>query len=362
MFKKINRHIKLKDNKFHCKLKIIYTKDDFRFSLKLILSIIIFFILIFSFTKRKKKQEKIQFQYFACFGGIGRRENLYIRDLISYYLSIGFEKFILGDNNFPNIEKISHVTQDYINKGILDIIEVFGSSIGQDEFYEIIYEKYKNKCAWISFFDLDEYLRMHSEDNQIISIKQYLSNPVFEKCESISINWLMYSDNNLLNYDNRTVLERFTHPLYKNRENRVIKSIVRGNLNKIVFYPNSSSHVPNRRVHICNSLGKRLKHYSGMYVKPPLVKYTYLMHFTTKTIEEYLNKIIKRGVIQNQPFNITEAIKKFFQINDFSEEKLKIFEKAFNKTFDHFRNVKNFSNKVCINFLSIFICLFCLIF
>ena len=344
MNKNINSHIKLKDNKFHSKIKNIYIKDEFRISSKLIFSILITCFLIFSLTKRKKKQEKIEFKYFACFGGIGRRENLYIRDLISYYLSIGFEKFILGDNNFPNIEKISDVTQYYIDKGILDIIEVFGSSIGQDEFYEIIYEKYKNKCAWISFFDLDEYLRMHSEDNQIISVKQYLSNPVFEKCESISINWLIYSDNNLLNYDNRSVLERFTQPLYNNRENRVIKSIVRGNLNKII--------------HICNSLGKRLKRYTGMYVKPPLLKYTYLMHFTTKTIEEYLNKIIKRGVIQNQPFNITEAIKKFFQINNFTEEKLKIFEKAFNKTFDQFRNNNNFANKVCKNFLSIFICIF----
>ena len=69
---------------------------------------------------------------------MARKENLYIRDLISYYLSIGFEKFIIGDNNFPNIEKLSDVTQDYINKGILDIIEFFGSSKSQEEFYGII--------------------------------------------------------------------------------------------------------------------------------------------------------------------------------------------------------------------------------
>ena len=98
-----------------------------------------------------------------------------------------------------------------------------------------------------------------------------------------------------------------------------------------------------------------------MYVKPPLLKYTYLMHFTTKTIEEYLNKIIKRGVIQNQAFNIIEAIHKFFQINNFTEEKLKIFENAFNKTFDQFRNNNNFAKKICKNFLSIFFYLFYLV-
>ena len=94
--------------------------------------------MIFSFKRKKKKQEKITFKYFACFGTIVRKENLYIRDLISYYLSIGFEKFIFGDNNFPNVEKISDVTQDYINNGTVDIINAFGSSISQSEFFGII--------------------------------------------------------------------------------------------------------------------------------------------------------------------------------------------------------------------------------
>jgi len=317
--------------------------------------------LIFSFKRKNKKQEKITFKYFACFGTIVRKENLYIRDLISYYLSIGFEKFIFGDNNFPNVEKISDVTQDYINNGTVDIINAFGSSISQSEFFGIIYEKYKTQCAWISFFDIDEYLRMHSEDNQIISVKQYLSNPIFKNCESISINWLIYSDNNLLYYDNRSVIQRFTSPCYKNRENRLVKSIIRGNLNKRVFYPFSSNHVPHKRLLICNSMGKRLKHYSGYYLKPPLLKNAYLMHYNTKTAEEYIQKI-KRGSNQNIVYNISESIKRFFEINDFTEEKIKIFEKAFNRSFEQFHNFTNSSNKSNINIILAIIILFGIIY
>ena len=317
--------------------------------------------MIFSFKRKKKKQEKITFKYFACFGTIVRKENLYIRDLISYYLSIGFEKFIFGDNNFPNVEKISDVTQDYINNGTVDIINAFGSSISQSEFFGIIYEKYKTQCAWISFFDIDEYLRMHSEDNQIISVKQYLSNPIFKNCESISINWLIYSDNNLLYYDNRSVIQRFTSPCYKNRENRLVKSIIRGNLNKRVFYPFSSNHVPHKRLLICNSMGKRLKHYSGYYLKPPLLKNAYLMHYNTKTAEEYIQKI-KRGSNQNIVYNISESIKRFFEINDFTEEKIKIFEKAFNRSFEQFHNFTNSSNKSNINIILAIIILFGIIY
>ena len=357
----INKSIISKEKNCHFNLNKKYVDKKFRYSLKLIFGILIISLLLFSLTKRKKGQENIKFKYFACFGGMARLENLYIRDLISYYLSIGFEKFIIGDNNFPNIEKISDVIQDYIKNGIVDIIEIFGSSIVQEEFYGIIYEKYKYKCSWISFFDFDEYLKMYSEDNHIITINQYLSNPIFKKCESISLNWLIYSDNNLLSYDNRSTLERFPIPLYSNRENRVVKSIIRGNLNKKVFYNISSSHVPNKRVHICNSIGKRLKRYSAFYVKPPIFKYAYLMHYTTKTAGEYINKI-KRGLTQNVPYNVTDKIRYFFEINDFTEEKLKIFEKAFNKTFDQFRNHTNSSNKGYMYIIWIRVILFCLMF
>ena len=358
MAKKSNIKSKHKNDHFNFKNK--YKNKRIRYPFKLIFNIIIIAFCLFSLTKNKKKLQKIKFKYFACFGCIVRKENLYIRDLISYYLNIGYEKFIFGDNNFPNIEKISDVTQDYINNGIVDIIEVFGSSMSQGEFFSIIYKKYKKKCAWISFFDIDEYLRMHSENNSIISVKKYLSNPIFNKCESISINWLMYSDNNLLYYDNRSVLERFTTPLYKNRENRLVKSIVRGNLDKKVFSPLHSNHVPHKGLIICNSMGKVIKHYSGFYLKPPLLKKAYLMHYSTKTAEEFIQKI-KRGSNQNVVYNITEKIKDFFNINDFTEEKLELFEKAFNRTFNQFRNYKNSSNKINIDviyIIVIFLCLF----
>ena len=354
-----NISIKNKDKKCHLNIKKKYNTSKFRYTLKIVFTIIIITLLLFSLTKRKKKQERIKFKYFACFGAVARLENLYIRDLISYYLSIGFSKFIFGDNNYPNIEKISDVTQDYIKKGIVDIIEIFGSSINQDAFYEIIYQKYKRKCNWISFFDIDEYLRMHSQDNKIISVQQYLSNPIFQKCESISINWLIYSDNNLLKYDNRSVLERFTTPCYTNRENRLVKSIVRGNLNKKIF--NGSSHVPVKKIIRCNSIGKRIKYYSRFYLKPPVLKYTYLMHYTTKTIEEYINKTIKRGLYGNIIYDRKERVRKFFQINNFTKEKLRIFEKAFNMTFDQHNNYTDSDNKINLNKILIIISLSSLI-
>ena len=45
----------------------------------------------------------------------------------------------------------------------------------------------------------------------------------------------MYTDNDLIYYDNRTLLERFTTPIYNDHANIFVKSIVRGDLNKTIF-------------------------------------------------------------------------------------------------------------------------------
>ena len=64
---------------------------------------------------------------------MGKKENLYSRQFISYYLNLGVD---------PNTEKLSDVLQDYISNGTVDIIDIIGSSIGQSAFYGELYQKY----------------------------------------------------------------------------------------------------------------------------------------------------------------------------------------------------------------------------
>ena len=99
-----------------------------------------------------ESQMIIKKDYFCCFCAMGRKENLYSKELISYYMSIGVDKFVFMDNNLPNTEKISDVLQDYIKNGTVDIIEMFGSGTGQAELFGIMYNKYQNQCNWLTFF------------------------------------------------------------------------------------------------------------------------------------------------------------------------------------------------------------------
>ena len=151
--------------------------NSFNIFSKLLILIIIIFLAHNKKMNNKNKIFQKNFKYYCCFCSMGKKENLYSRELISYYMSLGVEKFIFGDNNLLNTEKLSDFLQDYINNDTIDIIEIYGNPIDQAKFYGILYEKYKNKCEWLTFFDFDEYLVVHNEKGENILLKEYLSNP-----------------------------------------------------------------------------------------------------------------------------------------------------------------------------------------
>ena len=183
------------------------------------------------------------------------------------------------------------------------------------------------------FLDFDEYLQLFYEIGKNLNLKEFLTNSTFDKCEAILFNWMIYSDNDLLYYDNRTLNERFTEPCLKCKDNAIVKTILRGGLNKTVFLEKKSNHVPERGVTICDSKGNIRKKYNPFSVSPPIYDYGYIKHFTTKTAEEYCNKIL-RGLTRNRALNKEDRVKLFFTFNKFSQEKLKVFENKFNRSFN----------------------------
>ena len=285
------------------------------------------------FEIQETNKEK-QFEYFCCFCVMGKNENKYARELISYYKDLGVEKFIIGDNNIPGGENFTYILQDYISNGTVDIIDIIGSSISQNKFFTNMYEKYNTKCEWIAFFDFDEYLVMHFNETKNITLREYLSNQIFNNCESIIFNWLMHTDNDLVYYDNRPLMERFTTPNYEHWSNIYLKPIIRGNINKIIF-DGKTIHHPSLNLNICDSMGVKIEYLENT-LNPPRFKYAFLIHFNTKTAEEYVEKI-KKGNLENRPYSdIDGKIEHFFSLNKFSEEKLKLFEMKLNKTFVEF--------------------------
>ena len=70
--------------------------------------------------------------------------------------------------------------------------------------------------------DMDEFLYIIDD-----TLKDYLNNKRFKKCDFIKVHWVIPTDNDLMYYDPRPLLERFKPPYIKSP---YIKSIIRGNI------------------------------------------------------------------------------------------------------------------------------------
>ena len=310
---KIKRRIHLFKRRKRRRRYIINKKN---ISNKYILKVLIILFLSAIFYKLNKINNN--YRYFSCFVGRGRSENRYVRELVEHYISIGVEKFYLGDDNPLGTEKFADVIQDYIDKKIVNVYYYRKYNYGQCEFYNILFERIKYTCNWIMFYDFDEFLEFTDKN---MTIKDYLSKDEFKKCDVVKTHWLMYYDNDLVYYDNRTLKERFNKPDYHSHPNKFIKSIVRGKkYNGTIWKDDLGPHQPNESLVIrCDEVGNIVNVPHGILVNPNY-KYTYIRHHTMKSAEEYSRKLIRGGNNDNK-YNYTSCIQNFFRHNKFTKEK-----------------------------------------
>ena len=133
--------------------------------------------------------------------------------------------------------------------GKVKIIDIHGFESAQLPSYNDCYKKYGNEFDFILFLDFDEFVQI--ENNK--DINTYLYNNRFEKCETIVLNWVVYGDNDLVKYDNRTLVERFKKP-YGNKKKG--KCIVRTNISKLII---TYSHKIGINIkYFCDSNGNRI--------------------------------------------------------------------------------------------------------
>ena len=317
-------------------------EKDNEISIKCVLckisALFLLFLIIYKSCSIKSEKLEIEknYKYFFCFSSMGKLENKYVKELVDYYKNIGVNKFILGDNNDKDSERLSDVLQKEIDEGLVDIMDFTGQRKHQTDFFKDSYEMYKEKCRWISFYDFDEFLEL-KEGNKSLTVQSYFTEEKFENCDVILINWLVFSDNNLLKYENKPVTERFTKALYESKVNIFVKSIIKGNIRYNPWDTDQTSHRPNHHMKTCLYNGQRAKTFNDV-LKPPRLDNIYIKHYVTKTVEEYVLNKFKRGYTSR--FIDHELwVDNFFEYNSVTKEKLEYFEKTLNKTFPKYHYV-----------------------
>ena len=263
---------------------------------------------------------------------MAKEENLYINEYIDYYLKLGFDHIYIFDDNDPVIENISQA----INKTYRELVTIYNyKSIIKDQkvSYTLCYEMNKNKYDWIFMNDIDEYLVIRND-----SLRHYLSDRKFKKCDFIKFHWILPTDNNLLHYDNRTLFERFKGP-YKNDTH--IKTIVRGNIDDLQFDVHTPLISPHKNVS-CDNTGNIYKNKEIFFqdVFDINIDNAYIIHFKYKSTEEYIKKYRRGYRWENMQF-MQMRIREYFEDNNVTLQKIEYVEKELNVNLSELKSKLN---------------------
>lgn len=253
--------------------------------------------------------------YVCC---IARLEGRYIKEFVDHYLGLGFDKIIVCDNNHDGEDDLG-VLDEYVKNGQV-IIEDYRNQVkAQNKAYNDVYRKYGGECDWMLFCDVDEFLIL----NKHKTIQEFLKDKNDYEC--VLVNWKCMSSNGLIEYENKPLMERFTEECPKDikvqyafSDNMHIKSIVKGGLPFVKWY--SNPHLPSNPLLCCNADGVRC---SNSPWQPITWETAYIKHFVTKSLQEWTENKMKRGVGDRdyQLFLKTYA-GRFFKYNKPSKEQL----------------------------------------
>ena len=298
-------------------------------------------ILIFSsFHKHQLYNLFIKSNDKVCICVIGKKENKYIKEYADHYKSLGIDKIFLYDNNEINDEKFESVLSDYVKNGFIEIFNYRGKVAPQLKLYEKCYNSNKNNYDWFIFFDIDEFIHL----NNYNGIKDFLNERKFKDCKLIYFNCVRHTDNDLLYYDNRSVVERFPKVLW-NSTMYTLKTIIRGKTKRYIRF--RTTHWLNRGLKGgCNVFGEMVvptrKVRLGYKINNPKFKHYYIDHYCFKSTEEYINKINKGdAVFGNNNKTKIHKISLYFGYNKITSEKINFIENKTGLNLDRFRLILN---------------------
>ena len=197
------------------------------------------------------------------------------------------------------------------------------------------YKRNYRKFDWLIFYDIDEYIFLKNYKN-----KHFLSEPRFNNCQIIQLNWLQYTDNNLIYYENKSLLKRFTEKDIKAKKNITnitmdIKSIIRGHIGNIKL---TNIHYLTKKIKGCDGFGRKIK-LNNIRTLRPDYQFYYIKHFFSKSLEEFIEKVnrgtIYYGLDQNRKIRVIE---RYFEFNKITIKKIKIIEKKTGLNLTSYRN------------------------
>ena len=298
--------------------KQISKKDKFRD--KYIILYLLLFILMLSW---KGKRYIVYKNLKVCLCSVAKEENRYVREFVEHYKKYGIDKIYIYDNNDINGEKFEDVINDYIKSGFVEIIDYHGVKQPQLPAYNDCYKRFNSQYGWLIFYDIDEFIYL----KDFTSFKTFLNDERFYDCNRVQLNWIFYTDNNQLYYEDKPLKERFTEREpnargKKKGKDQGIKSVVRGNLTKLVI---DCPHTLSEKTRSCDGFGNRRKK-TSIVMKEADFEYYYIKHYACKSTEEFIQQKLIRTDVYHKIDNNMEKINWYLLYNRVTKEKIDMIE------------------------------------
>lgn len=250
---------------------------------------------------------------------MGRHENQYAPEWVEHHLSLGFDKIIIFDNNREGEERMIDILGKYVNAGKVEIIE-YPEPYAMIKAYQQAYDEIGKDYGWLMALDFDEFLTLPEGEDIHTFVQRFA-----HTADVIKINWMTYGDNGLITNDGRPLQERFTTPLRGEDghtetwgENVHVKSIARCGIDLKYCDP----HCPHGGDLYVSASGQRSE--ASPFHKVVNHSSAYIKHFTTKTLEEWMENKVKRGqcdCVANTEGLQKNAIDLYFARNERTPEK-----------------------------------------
>jgi hypothetical protein len=268
-----------------------------------------------------------------CVCTFAKNQDRYINEFLQFYINLGVSKIFLYDNNDENKGKLDKIIKN--NKTLVEILDWRGRPPEYEKMMDDCYKNNYNNYDWLIFYEIDEFIHLNNE----LDIKTFLSDKKFENCESVYLNWVYFTDNNLTFYDNRTLQERFPYKeqnIYENNTliKHYVKSIIKGHGN---YFDINNLYKLNEDIKGCDGKGNQPL-FEGNEMKDKDFEDNYISKYYFKSTQEFVEKL-KNENFDNDAKN--ESIYKYFFINDINEEKIKYIENKTKINLTNFR--KNFN-------------------
>lgn len=225
---------------------------------------------------------------------IFKDENDYIEEWINYHKTIGFDHFIIYDND----SKISPMENLGNFKDIITYTKWPGHYVGrQCRAYDDCIKNNKN-YDWIAFIDIDEFIVLL--DTKKLNIKEYLKN--YEEFDAVALNWLQFGPSGHKTKQ-KSVIYSYTKACFSAESNKHVKCIVKPS--KI------NQRVGNPHFFPCKTVNVEFNTVNGPFSDPVINKHMRINHYVTRSEEDFKDKIVRGGgnAIRSLPISTLDNYK-----------------------------------------------------